>query len=220
MPSLRGQCPRRRLRLWLGGACACPSVCARVCAHLRRARHNAWRARDVCLTCAHAQGELLAKVPELQAANARWRHEVHTVQAQLDDARTLHSRQMAECEQQAAAAIESEREVLEREREQWKQYHQRHIEVEREERQRLEARVKMLEAQNARVQEQNAQLEKACASVRGAPAPWRAAPHPPACGRVGLRVPSRSLTTAVAAQMPRRGSWRKRLQKSRISRPR
>ncbi len=167
-------CSRARARLSVAWLLRRAMVCGVASRGRIRARGGGLRearTRNLLVACTCAQGELLAKVPELQAANAKWRHEVHTVKEKMEQASTLHSRQMAECEQRAAAAIKSEREVLEREREQWKQYHQRHIEVEREERQRLEARAKMLEAQNAHLQEQNAQLEKACASVRGIPAP-------------------------------------------------
>ena len=116
---------------------------------------------------------------------------MHAVQAQLDEARKMHSRKMEGCEQQAAAAIKAEREVCEREREQWKQYHQRHIEVEREERQRLEARVKILEAKTAHLQEQNEQLEKSCALARGAPRLCTRCCAAPSCPASVLDCPCR-----------------------------
>ena len=136
--------------------------------------------RCIHVTCAHAQGELLDTVPALREANAKWMHEVHVLQERLDEARALHARQLEQCEQQAAAAVAFEKEALASEREQWKRCHQRHMEVERKERKRLEAQVKLLEAQNAHLQEQNGLLQTSCANTRGA------APKDPARGRVAL----------------------------------
>ena len=180
------------------------------CAGVQACRQGEQGPRCIHVTCAHAQGELLNTVPALRASNARWMHEVHVLQERLDETRAHHALQLEQYEQQAAAAVSFEKEALASEREQWKRCHQRSMEIEREERQRLESQVKLLEAQNAYLQEQNGLLQTSCANTRGA------APKDPARGRVAQLT---SLT-AIAMQMQTSGSWPKQSRKLRSSRPR